>query len=75
LLREPTCFDERVQLIVYVLCVTRFARPNSANRYNFEIGIDAIDDAKVCELMLPIIYEWPTQRQSVALGINRQFLL
>ena len=54
LLGETACFGNGFQLPVDILRITMLTDPDSAYDYHVMLGINAVNDAMVSKLMLPI---------------------
>src|SRR6266853_6775352 len=64
---------ERLKLFVYVLYVSLFTRPDRADDDEPFLFIDSVDHAVCGEFMLPVEIQRGSQRESVTLGIHREF--
>jgi len=70
LLCEATRFSDIFQLPVDILGITLLANADSAHDYDVMLRINAVNNAMVSELVLPIARERAAQWQSVPFRVN-----
>src|ERR1700674_3658563 len=73
LLGHFASLGERLKLLVNVLCVSLFTRPDRADDDKPFLFVNLIDGAVRGKFMLPVEMERGSQRKSVTLGIHREF--